>query len=188
MPPFCLFRAQSTTRSAVSRRREQTPRVWRAWRLPKGSGAPGRIRTCDPRLRRPVLYPTELRAHMRWPPWYRNRPTTFLATAAAEPCQVPAAMRTARSAGPPDPDEGGSVPKNVPQVSPSVEVGIRHCCARNPQADPDHHPALRQTQTEAASSATHRRGIFPGVGRGGGELTRLRRASGTPETAPVSRA
>src|SRR6516225_7581414 len=25
--------------------------------------APGRIRTCDPRLRRPVLYPTELRAH-----------------------------------------------------------------------------------------------------------------------------
>src|SRR3954469_346188 len=28
-------------------------------------GAPGRTRTCDPRLRRPVLYPTELRAHMR---------------------------------------------------------------------------------------------------------------------------
>jgi hypothetical protein len=26
--------------------------------------APGRTRTCDPRLRRPVLYPTELRAHM----------------------------------------------------------------------------------------------------------------------------
>jgi hypothetical protein len=28
------------------------------------NGAPGRTRTCDPRLRRPVLYPTELRAHM----------------------------------------------------------------------------------------------------------------------------
>ena len=28
-------------------------------------GAPGRNRTCDPRLRRPVLYPTELRAHDR---------------------------------------------------------------------------------------------------------------------------
>jgi hypothetical protein len=27
-------------------------------------GAPGRTRTCDPRLRRPVLYPPELRAHM----------------------------------------------------------------------------------------------------------------------------
>ena len=27
-------------------------------------GAPGRIRTCDPRLRRPMLYPTELRAHI----------------------------------------------------------------------------------------------------------------------------
>ena len=25
--------------------------------------APDRTRTCDPRLRRPVLYPTELRAH-----------------------------------------------------------------------------------------------------------------------------
>jgi integrase len=27
-------------------------------------GAPGRTRTCDPRLRRPMLYPTELRAHI----------------------------------------------------------------------------------------------------------------------------
>ena len=27
-----------------------------------GGGAPGRIRTCDPRLRRPLLYPAELRA------------------------------------------------------------------------------------------------------------------------------
>ena len=27
--------------------------------------APGRTRTCDPRLRRPVLYPTELRAHVK---------------------------------------------------------------------------------------------------------------------------
>ena len=26
-------------------------------------GAPGRTRTCGPRLRRPVLYPPELRAH-----------------------------------------------------------------------------------------------------------------------------
>ena len=28
-------------------------------------GAPGRIRTCDPRLRRPMLYPAELRARSR---------------------------------------------------------------------------------------------------------------------------
>ncbi len=27
-------------------------------------GAPGRARTCNPRLRRPVLYPVELRAHV----------------------------------------------------------------------------------------------------------------------------
>jgi hypothetical protein len=31
---------------------------------PSRTGAPGRTRTCDPRLRRPVLYPTELRAHV----------------------------------------------------------------------------------------------------------------------------
>ena len=30
--------------------------------LAKRGGAPGRARTCDPRLRRPVLYPAELRA------------------------------------------------------------------------------------------------------------------------------
>src|SRR3954471_949955 len=30
---------------------------------PRLSGAPGRNRTCDPRLRRPLLYPAELRAH-----------------------------------------------------------------------------------------------------------------------------
>src|ERR1700710_1308823 len=28
----------------------------------RAHGAPGRTRTCDPRLRRPVLYPAELRA------------------------------------------------------------------------------------------------------------------------------
>ena len=27
-----------------------------------GNGAPDRIRTCDPWLRKPILYPTELRA------------------------------------------------------------------------------------------------------------------------------
>src|SRR5947208_10416680 len=32
---------------------------------PSESGAPGRTRTCDPRLRRPVLYPPELRARMQ---------------------------------------------------------------------------------------------------------------------------
>src|SRR5204863_2309609 len=31
----------------------------------RSRGAPGRIRTCDPRLRRPSLYPTELRARGR---------------------------------------------------------------------------------------------------------------------------
>ena len=31
---------------------------------PSKSGAPDRTRTCDPRLRRPVLYPPELRARV----------------------------------------------------------------------------------------------------------------------------
>ena len=30
------------------------------------SGAPGAIRTRDPRLRRPILYPTELRVHKKF--------------------------------------------------------------------------------------------------------------------------
>gem|GEM_PF-3981002 len=30
-----------------------------------GEGAPGRNRTCDPRFRKPVLYPTELRVRGR---------------------------------------------------------------------------------------------------------------------------
>ena len=29
----------------------------------KVDGDPGRIRTCDPRFRKPVLYPAELRSH-----------------------------------------------------------------------------------------------------------------------------
>jgi hypothetical protein len=33
--------------------------------LQRADGAPGRTRTCDPRLRRPVLYPAELRAQLR---------------------------------------------------------------------------------------------------------------------------
>ena len=40
-----------------------------AARMLRASGAPGRIRTCDPRLRRPLLYPAELRA--------RSRPVTL---------------------------------------------------------------------------------------------------------------
>src|ERR1035437_7946990 len=41
-----------------------------------GNGAPGRTRTCDPRLRRPVLYPPELRARTARPA-DRNRLTAY---------------------------------------------------------------------------------------------------------------
>src|SRR6266545_3095873 len=38
--------------------------LWPRETDPQACRAPGRTRTCDPRLRRPVLYPTELRAHI----------------------------------------------------------------------------------------------------------------------------
>jgi hypothetical protein len=37
--------------------------------MPKLSGTPGRTRTCYPRLRRPMLYPNELRAQFIWSGW-----------------------------------------------------------------------------------------------------------------------
>ncbi|SVA80595.1 uncharacterized protein METZ01_LOCUS133449 [marine metagenome] len=42
------------------------------------NGAPGRIRTCDPRLRRPMLYPTELRAHYLHSRSYKGRRKTTI--------------------------------------------------------------------------------------------------------------
>src|SRR3990172_10691098 len=32
----------------------------------RNGGTPGRIRTCDPRFRKPLLCPTELRGHESW--------------------------------------------------------------------------------------------------------------------------
>ena len=49
----------------VKRVRPARGRASFARRLP-GSGAPDRTRTCYPRLRRPVLYPDELRAEGFW--------------------------------------------------------------------------------------------------------------------------
>lgn len=54
------------------------------------SGAPGRTRTCNPRLRRPVLYPVELRA--RGSQFYTNC-TKALAGTAPDPAL---SARTAR--------------------------------------------------------------------------------------------
>jgi hypothetical protein len=48
--------------SYVHHRQPRNKRDPDALRHP-GDGAPGRTRTCDPRLRRPMLYPAELRAH-----------------------------------------------------------------------------------------------------------------------------
>ena len=47
-----------------------------AEQLTDRNGAPGRIRTCDPRLRRPMLYPTELRAHALFSSSYKDRLST----------------------------------------------------------------------------------------------------------------
>ncbi len=52
--------------TARDERRESRhfPRTGERDQIAQRAGAPGRTRTCDPRLRRPVLYPPELRAHI----------------------------------------------------------------------------------------------------------------------------
>src|SRR5262245_8701472 len=61
------FRGYGETAFAVRllAREMATPEAWPRRSSPERrakSGAPGRARTCNPRLRRPVLYPIELRA------------------------------------------------------------------------------------------------------------------------------
>ena len=46
---------------------------------PAKSGTPGRIRTCDLRLRRPLLYPAELRAHIDFG-WYAREESNLQPT------------------------------------------------------------------------------------------------------------
>ena len=62
----------ATRRLLTTFNQESTLGRCRLWRVstiplrlqppPDSHGAPGRTRTCDPRLRRPLLYPAELRA------------------------------------------------------------------------------------------------------------------------------
>ena len=76
-PPTTCRGARRPGRAAVSVPGKQTPlnlparavparTLPRTWRLARGrvNGAPDRIRTCGLRLRRPTLYPAELRAHL----------------------------------------------------------------------------------------------------------------------------
>src|SRR5258706_2687084 len=58
------------------------------------TGTPDRIRTCYPRLRRPVLYPDELRALLdpdsRWSGWRDSNPRHLAPKASALPdCATP---------------------------------------------------------------------------------------------------
>ena len=57
------------------------------------NGAPGRTRTCNPRLRRPVLYPVELRALRKfrnWSGWRDSNPRPTAPKAVALPgCATP---------------------------------------------------------------------------------------------------
>src|SRR5450759_3009390 len=54
-----------------------------------GNGAPGRTRTCDPRLRRPMRYPGELRARPSLcGPERRTGRFPVLNTEGGEPCRV----------------------------------------------------------------------------------------------------
>ena len=59
--PSRRSRARSMRRRRMARS-DGLPRSSRGDHARAEAGAPGRTRTCDPRLRRPMLYPTELRA------------------------------------------------------------------------------------------------------------------------------
>jgi hypothetical protein len=56
-----LARLRSGDRTSASLRRRSAEARMRRVRA-KADGAPGKARTCDPRFRKPVLYPAELRA------------------------------------------------------------------------------------------------------------------------------
>src|SRR5437868_192142 len=61
LPPGDVLEPQHVGRSpfpAANRLHPPTPCV-------KEGGVPGRTRTCDPRFRKPMLYPAELRGHSR---------------------------------------------------------------------------------------------------------------------------
>jgi hypothetical protein len=79
-----------------------------------GAGVPGRTRTCDHRLRRPVLYPTELRAHGVHRPLARC-PTSL---PGIMPCRQ-AARHDARNPRLPDPPHGGAH-----HTEPALEASI----------------------------------------------------------------
>ena len=68
----------------TERRQDTTTRRKPKPEIRRDSGRPGRSRTCNPRIRNPMLYPFELRAHLRMssglltncctkPPWLRGR-------------------------------------------------------------------------------------------------------------------
>src|SRR5258706_14993574 len=78
--------------------RDSTAELQPPSRTPWAVGAPDRIRTCYPRLRRPVLYPDELRAHSesnpRWSGWRDSNPRHLAPKASALPdCATPRVHR-----------------------------------------------------------------------------------------------
>jgi hypothetical protein len=61
----------------------------------RASGAPGRTRTCDPRLRRPVLYPAELRALLSSLPFTSTLSLEMVGAAGFEPATLCSQSRCA---------------------------------------------------------------------------------------------
>lgn len=114
---------------------------------PRLGGAPDRTRTCDQRLRRPPLYPTELRAreaaeHTGAPPGFRGR--------SAPPR---AGRRGPRAAGPAEPAiaSGAELPE---YTSAGARRGVP-CPPAPPREWQSPEPVTRQ---EAARSAADRAG------------------------------
>ena len=118
-------------------------------------GTPGRIRTCDPRLRRPMLYPAELRARALESTTYGNPLNT-----ASRFCQ-PNRLRTpgARSARSKRFDRGcmprqlrRSMDDRRPTVRVSVQIlDVRHVRSRLPNPS---QPSWRILRPEPSPEGT----------------------------------
>ena len=147
------------------------PQACRASPLAQRVGAPGRTRTCDPRLRRPMLYPTELRARVVFSNALRNvrvaepgsrcagfaatrppateaadgrRSTGASALAGREPARRPFPVRRGRQ-------PAGRTPSSRWRRGLMQRVGRQSRASRETARLPPDHPVRRATSSRPAA-------------------------------------
>lgn len=130
-----LFESKSAARCGRSGARTLEPAS-----RSKGGGTPGRNRTCDQRLRRPSLYPTELRAR------YPHRYQTSRGRARGSPCRA------------------ASPPRAAGKICPSGDSSARRGTAARPRT---RRTSRDGAATDGARSrGSRRRRRAPGMRRG----------------------